>query len=53
MKLPKITKKQQEIRGLMAEIWEYDDEDRPHMRFTIVDKLREYGVLMQEVWEEA
>lgn len=41
------------IRGLMAEIWEYDDEDRPHIRFTTIEKLRERGVLAGEIWEEA
>ncbi len=40
-------------RGLMAEIWEYDDEDRPSIRFTTVDKLKEQGVTAQEIWEKA
>jgi hypothetical protein len=33
--------------------WEHDDEDRPHVRFTTVDKLKEKGVLAEEIWEEA
>lgn len=40
-------------RGLIADIWEHDDEDRPHVRFTTIDKLREQGILTQEIWEEA
>src|SRR3990167_5046290 len=28
-------------RGLMADIWDYDDEQRPHIWFTTIDKLRE------------
>ena len=40
-------------RGLMAEIWDYEDEDRPHIRFTTIEKLKEHGVLAKEIWEEA
>ena len=40
-------------RGLMAEIWEYEDEDRPHIQFTTIEKLREHGVLAKKIWEEA
>ena len=40
-------------RGLLAEIWEYDEEDRPHIRFTTVEKLKEYGVMGEEIWKEA
>jgi hypothetical protein len=40
-------------RGLMAEIWERDDEDRPHIRFTTTEKLKEHGVTAQEIWEQA
>jgi hypothetical protein len=40
-------------RGLMAEIWEYDDRDRPHIRFTTTEKLKEKGVSAQEIWENA
>ena len=41
-------------RGLIADIWEYDDEGRKdiHIRFTTADKLKEYGVT-GEIWEEA
>jgi hypothetical protein len=40
-------------RGLMVEIWEYDDEDRPHIRFTTAEKLKEHGVTTEDIWEEA
>jgi len=40
-------------RGLMADIWEYEDEDRPHVRFTTIDKLKQRGILAEEIWEEA
>ncbi|MFO0886656.1 MAG: replication-relaxation family protein [Candidatus Saccharimonadales bacterium] len=40
-------------KGLMAEIWEYDDEDRPHVRFTTAEKLRKNGLLAEEIWEKA
>lgn len=40
-------------RGLMAEIWERDDEERPHIRFTTIEKLKDKGVLAQEIWEKA
>jgi len=41
-------------RGLIADIWEYDDEGREdiHIQFTTVDKLKEHGVL-GDIWEEA
>ena len=39
-------------RGLMVEIWEYDDEYRPHIRFTTVEMLREYGLLAETIWEK-
>lgn len=39
-------------RGLLADIWEHDDEDRPHIRFTTIDKLKQSGVLSEEIWEE-
>lgn len=38
------------MRGLLAEEWEHDDEDRPHIRFTTIDKLKERGV-SGEIWE--
>ena len=40
-------------RGLMAEIWERGDEDRPQLRFTTIDKLEDRGVLDGTIWEEA
>lgn len=42
-------------RGLIANAWEYkdDDEERPKIRFTTVDKLKQSGVLAKEIWEEA
>lgn len=42
-------------RGLIASAWEYkdDDEERPRMRFTTVDKIRERGVLDSGIWEQA
>ena len=40
-------------RGLLADIWERDDEDRPHVRFTTVNSLKEKGVLAEGIWEEA
>ena len=39
-------------RRLIAEIWEHDDEDRPHIRFSTIDKLKELGV-RGKIWEEA
>jgi len=39
-------------RGLMNDIWDFDDEDRPHVRLTTTTKLKEHGVLAEEIWEE-
>lgn len=41
-------------RGLIADIWEYDEEGRQdiHIQFTTVEKLRSSGV-RSEIWEEA
>ena len=39
-------------RGLMADIWEYEDEDRPRISFTTIQKLKESGVIAEEIWEE-
>jgi hypothetical protein len=39
-------------RGLMADIWEYNDDERPHLRFTTIEKIKEQGVL-GGIWEEA
>ncbi len=40
-------------RGLLAKTWEHDDDDRPRLRFTTVDKLKHSSILTQEIWEEA
>lgn len=40
-------------RGLLADIWDIDDEDRPNILFTTVEKLRKHGVLTKEIWEKA
>ena len=40
-------------RGLMAEIWEFEDEKRPLIRFTTMEKLKEKGMLAEEIWETA
>jgi hypothetical protein len=39
-------------RGLMEDTWERDDEYRPCVRFTTMDKLRDEGVFGR-VWEDA
>ncbi len=39
-------------RGLIADIWEKEDEGRPYIRFTTIEKLKEHGV-MGKIWEEA
>lgn len=38
-------------RGLISEIWDRDDEDRPDIRFTTIEKLKEHGIL-GEIWEK-
>ncbi len=42
-------------RKLIADAWEYkdDDEERPRVRFTTVDKLKQSNVLAKEIWEQA
>lgn len=40
-------------RGLVADEWDYDSENRPHIRFTTTDKLKEQGIMTKEIWEEA
>ena len=40
-------------RGLIAELWERDDEDRPHIRFTTANYLKASDLLDKEIWEEA
>lgn len=39
-------------RGLIANIWEHDDQDRPHIRFATLEKLKLQGVT-GKIWEEA
>ena len=39
-------------RGLMKDIWGFEDEDRPQVRFTTMEKLQEHGVLAEGIWEE-
>jgi hypothetical protein len=38
------------IRGLLADEWEKDDEDRPKIQFTTTEKLKDKG-LLGEIWE--
>lgn len=38
-------------RGLLAEDWDDDDDDRPRIRFATVEKLQEFGVT-GKIWEE-
>ena len=42
-------------RKLIADAWEYkdDEEERPRVRFTTVDKLKQSSVLAKEIWEQA
>jgi hypothetical protein len=40
-------------RGLMNNIWDFDDEDRPSIRFTVMEKFKEHGILAPEIWETA
>ena len=42
-------------KGLLADIWDYDDQERKniHIRFTTADKLKMHGLLAKEIWEEA
>lgn len=42
-------------RKLIADAWYWEDEDveKPRVRFTTVDKLKEHGLLAGEIWEEA
>lgn len=43
------------IRKLIADAWEWKDEDegRPRIGFTTVDKLKQSGVFAGEIWEKA
>ncbi len=38
-------------RDLIAETWEKEDKDRPKIRFTTTEKLKEYGIL-GDIWEK-
>ena len=42
-------------RKLVADAWYWEDDDveRPRVRFTTVDKLKQSGVLAKEIWEQA
>lgn len=42
-------------RKLVADAWYWEDDDaeKPRMRFTTVDKLKQHGLLAKEVWEQA
>ena len=42
-------------RKLVADAWYWEDEDaeKPRMRFTTVDKLKQGGLLAKEIWEQA
>lgn len=42
-------------RKLIADAWYWEDDDveRPRMRFTTIEKIREHGMLAREIWEEA
>jgi len=42
-------------RKLIADAWEWEDDDveRPRVRFTTVEKLKEHGMLSKEIWEQA
>jgi hypothetical protein len=39
-------------RGLIADIWESDDENRPHIQFTTAEKLKAHGI-PGKIWEKA
>lgn len=42
-------------RKLVADAWYWEDDDaeRPQVRFTTVDKLKQDGLLAKEIWEQA
>ncbi|HEX7963933.1 MAG TPA: replication-relaxation family protein [Candidatus Saccharimonadales bacterium] len=42
-------------RKLVADAWCWEDEDaeKPRMRFTTVEKLKQSGLLAKEIWEQA
>lgn len=43
------------IRKLVADAWYWEDEDaeKPRIRFTTVDKLKQSGLLAKEIWEQS
>lgn len=41
------------MRGLLSETWEREDEERPCVRFTTIEKLKQNGLLDERIWEEA
>jgi len=43
------------VRKLVADAWYWEDEDveRPRVRFTTVEKLKQSGLLSKEIWEKA
>jgi Fe-S oxidoreductase len=42
-------------RKLVADAWYWEDDDaeRPRVRFTTADKLKQSGLLTKEIWEQA
>jgi hypothetical protein len=42
-------------RGLIAKAWEWEDDDveRPRVRFTTVEKIKQGGLLGKGIWEQA
>ncbi|HUC96627.1 MAG TPA: replication-relaxation family protein [Candidatus Saccharimonadales bacterium] len=42
-------------RGLIANAWEWEDDDaeRPRVRFTTTEKLKQSGIFNKEIWEQA
>lgn len=42
-------------RKLIADAWYWEDEDaeKPRVRFTTAEKIKQSGVLVKEIWEEA
>lgn len=39
------------VRGLLEDIWERDDEERPRIRLTTIEKLKTAGIL-GTIWED-
>lgn len=42
-------------RKLVADAWYWEDEDaeKPRIRFTTVEKIKQHGLLAKEIWEQA